>query len=63
MTRAGVETLGVASTKAFTTQLAKMLIIAVIGKLNGRINDEKENRNIVNALQSVPRNWKSFDLW
>lgn len=53
MTRAGVE-IGVASTKAFTTQLATMLIlVAVIGKLNGRINDEKE-KEIVNALQSVP---------
>ncbi|MDY4281056.1 MAG: glutamine--fructose-6-phosphate transaminase (isomerizing) [[Pasteurella] mairii] len=53
MTRAGVE-IGVASTKAFTTQLAAMLIlVTAIGKLNGNISEEKE-QEIVKALQSVP---------
>ncbi len=53
MTRAGVE-IGVASTKAFTTQLAAMLmLVTAIGKLNGHISGEKE-REIVKALQSIP---------
>ncbi|OOF70719.1 glutamine--fructose-6-phosphate transaminase (isomerizing) [Rodentibacter caecimuris] len=53
MTRAGVE-IGVASTKAFTTQLVAMLmLVTVIGKLNGNISAEKETE-IVKALQSVP---------
>ncbi|MDY4593520.1 MAG: glutamine--fructose-6-phosphate transaminase (isomerizing) [[Pasteurella] aerogenes] len=53
MTRAGVE-IGVASTKAFTTQLAAMLmLVTAIGKLNGNISAEKE-QEIVKALQSVP---------
>ena len=53
MTRAGVE-IGVASTKAFTTQLASMLIlVTAIGKLNGHISDAKE-QEIVKALQSLP---------
>ncbi|OOF52666.1 glutamine--fructose-6-phosphate transaminase (isomerizing) [Rodentibacter trehalosifermentans] len=53
MTRAGVE-IGVASTKAFTTQLAAMLmLVTAIGKLNGNISDEKE-REIVKALNSLP---------
>ncbi|PJG82075.1 glutamine--fructose-6-phosphate transaminase (isomerizing) [Caviibacterium pharyngocola] len=53
MTRAGVE-IGVASTKAFTTQLAAMLIlVTAIGKLNGNISAEKE-QEIIKALQSVP---------
>lgn len=53
MTRAGVE-IGVASTKAFTTQLAAMLmLVTAIGKLNGNISPEKE-QEIVKALQSAP---------
>lgn len=53
MTRAGVE-IGVASTKAFTTQLAAMLmLVTAIGKLNGNISAEKE-LEIVKALQSLP---------
>lgn len=53
MTRAGVE-IGVASTKAFTTQLAAMLmLVTAIGKLNGNISDEKE-KEIVKALHSLP---------
>ncbi|MGR6979965.1 glutamine--fructose-6-phosphate transaminase (isomerizing) [Testudinibacter sp. P27/CKL/0425] len=53
MTRAGVE-IGVASTKAFTTQLATMLLLVVaIGKLNGQISAEKE-REIIKSLQSLP---------
>lgn len=53
MTRAGVE-IGVASTKAFTTQLAAMLmLVTVIGKLNGNISCEKEIE-IVKALHSLP---------
>ncbi|MDK9431261.1 glutamine--fructose-6-phosphate transaminase (isomerizing) [Gallibacterium anatis] len=53
MTRAGVE-IGVASTKAFTTQLVSMLMLVVaIGKLNGSILPEKE-KEIVQALHTVP---------
>ncbi|OOF39755.1 glutamine--fructose-6-phosphate aminotransferase [Rodentibacter rarus] len=53
MTRAGVE-IGVASTKAFTTQLAAMLmLVTAMGKLNGNISDEKE-KEIVKALHSLP---------
>ncbi|MGV6988382.1 glutamine--fructose-6-phosphate transaminase (isomerizing) [Testudinibacter sp. P80/BLE/0925] len=53
MTRAGVE-IGVASTKAFTTQLATMLLLVLaIGKLNGNIPAEKE-REIIKSLQSLP---------
>ncbi|OOF86499.1 glutamine--fructose-6-phosphate aminotransferase [Rodentibacter ratti] len=53
MTRAGVE-IGVASTKAFTTQLAAMLmLVTAIGKLKGNISDEKE-KEIVKALNSLP---------
>ena len=53
MTRAGVE-IGVASTKAFTTQLAALLmLVTAVGKSNGNISAEKE-QEIVKALQSVP---------
>jgi len=53
MTRAGTE-IGVASTKAFTTQLAAMLIlVTAIGKEQGTISKEKE-ANIVRALHSLP---------
>ena len=53
MTRAGVE-VGVASTKAFTTQLAALLmLVTAIGKIKGNISNEKEVE-IVKALQSLP---------
>ena len=53
MTRAGVE-VGVASTKAFTTQLAALLIlVTAIGKVKGNISNEQEVE-IVKALQSLP---------
>ena len=53
MIRAGVE-VGVASTKAFTTQLAALLmLVTAIGKVKGNISNEKEVE-IVKALQSLP---------
>jgi len=53
MTRAGIE-VGVASTKAFTTQLAALLmLVTAIGKVKGNISNEKEVE-IVKALQSLP---------
>lgn len=53
MTRAGTE-IGVASTKAFTTQLAAMLmLVTAIGKEQGRINKAKE-AEIVEAIHALP---------
>ncbi len=53
MTRAGVE-VGVASTKAFTTQLAALLmLVTAIGKVKDNISNEQEVE-IVKALQSLP---------
>ncbi|MBM7037390.1 glutamine--fructose-6-phosphate transaminase (isomerizing) [Vibrio ulleungensis] len=53
MTRAGTE-IGVASTKAFTTQLAAMLMMVVsIGRLQGRV-DEKREAEIVKSLHELP---------
>ena len=53
MTRAGVE-VGVASTKAFTTQLAALLmLVTAIGKVKGNISNEQEVE-IVKSLQSLP---------
>ena len=53
MTRAGVE-VGVASTKAFTTQLAALLmLVTAIGTVKGNISNEQEVE-IVKALQSLP---------
>ncbi len=53
MTRAGVE-IGVASTKAFTTQLAAMLmLVTAIGKEQGRIDRAKE-AEIVEAIHALP---------
>lgn len=53
MTRAGTE-IGVASTKAFTTQLAAMLmLVTAIGKEQGRINKVKE-AEIVEAIHALP---------
>ncbi|EEX51029.1 glutamine-fructose-6-phosphate transaminase (isomerizing) [Pasteurella dagmatis ATCC 43325] len=53
MTRAGVE-IGVASTKAFTTQLVTLLmLVTALGKLKGTISAEKESE-IIKALHSLP---------
>ena len=53
MTRAGVE-IGVASTKAFTTQLAALLMLVVaVGKAKQTLSTEKE-QEIVKALQALP---------
>ena len=53
MTRAGVE-VGVASTKAFTTQLAALLmLVTALGKVKGHISAEKE-QEIIKAMQSLP---------
>ncbi len=52
MTKAGTE-IGVASTKAFTTQLTVLLmLVAKIGRLKGV--DPKNEHNIVHALQTLP---------
>ncbi|TCS40310.1 glutamine--fructose-6-phosphate transaminase (isomerizing) [Reinekea marinisedimentorum] len=53
MTRAGTE-IGVASTKAFTTQLAAMLmLVTAIGKHQGRIDAAKE-AEIVKEIHALP---------
>ena len=53
MTRAGPE-IGVASTKAFTTQLVcLMLLVLVLGRRNGMAADVEAG--IVNELKSLPR--------
>ncbi|MHA2938392.1 glutamine--fructose-6-phosphate transaminase (isomerizing) [Vibrio sp. RC27] len=53
MTRAGTE-IGVASTKAFTTQLTAMLmLVTAIGKHQGRIDQAKE-AEIVKEIHSLP---------
>ena len=53
MTRAGVE-VGVASTKAFTTQLAALLmLVTALGKVKGHLSAEKEHE-IIKAMQSLP---------
>ncbi len=53
MTRAGVE-VGVASTKAFTTQLAALLmLVTALGKVKGHISAEKE-QEIIKSMQSLP---------
>jgi glucosamine--fructose-6-phosphate aminotransferase (isomerizing) len=52
-TRAGAE-IGVASTKAFTTQLVALFTLAVtLAKLKGRINDEQETAYL-DALRHLP---------
>jgi len=52
-TRAGVE-IGVASTKAFTTQLAGLFALAVtLGKLNRRVDDAQES-DYLQALRQLP---------
>ncbi|WP_100752553.1 glutamine--fructose-6-phosphate transaminase (isomerizing) [Vibrio salilacus] len=58
MTRAGVE-IGVASTKAFTTQLAALLmLVTALGKQQNRISKEKE-KEIVTALHALPKQIES----
>ncbi len=53
LTRAGPE-IGVASTKAFTTQLAALLLLTmVLAKLRGRLPRERE-RELLDALRSLP---------
>lgn len=53
MTRAGVE-VGVASTKAFTTQLTCLLLLtAALGRLKGNVSEAQE-ADIVHALQRLP---------
>lgn len=59
ITRAGVE-IGVASTKAFTTQLASLYLLALtLAKLNGRLSAEEEEaelkrlRHLPSALSAV----------
>jgi glucosamine--fructose-6-phosphate aminotransferase (isomerizing) len=53
MTRAGVE-IGVASTKAFTTQLAALLMLAIVAGRRHSI-DETREMALVTDLQSLPR--------
>ncbi len=53
LTHAGVE-VGVASTKAFTTQLVSLaLFMVVVGKVKNKIDAEQENR-IVQGLRKLP---------
>ncbi|MDO4627062.1 MAG: glutamine--fructose-6-phosphate transaminase (isomerizing) [Pasteurellaceae bacterium] len=53
MTKAGVE-IGVASTKAFTTQLTCLLLLTTaVGRLKGHLSLEQE-QHIVQALQRLP---------
>lgn len=58
-TKAGAE-IGVASTKAFTTQLLSLLILAlIIGKQNGSISVEK-NHEIIEAIRKLPSLTEEF---
>ncbi len=53
LTRAGPE-IGVASTKAFTTQLASLVLLTlVLAKLRGRLTPERE-RELIHALRHLP---------
>ena len=53
MTRAGPE-IGVASTKAFTTQLAALVLLAmVLARLRGRLSAERESE-LIKALRHLP---------
>jgi glucosamine--fructose-6-phosphate aminotransferase (isomerizing) len=53
LTRAGTE-IGVASTKAFTTQLAAQFLLALtLAKLRGRLSEEEEGRSL-DALRHIP---------
>jgi glucosamine--fructose-6-phosphate aminotransferase (isomerizing) len=62
LTRAGPE-IGVASTKAFTTQLASLLLLSLtLAKLHGRLPPERESE-FLHALQQLPPAVSSvFDL-
>ncbi len=54
LTRAGPE-IGVASTKAFTTQLAALFVLTLaLAKARGRLNPEEEARHI-QALRALPQ--------
>jgi glucosamine--fructose-6-phosphate aminotransferase (isomerizing) len=53
ITRAGVE-VGVASTKAFTTQLAALFLLTLtLAQVNGRLSDEEEGRHL-KAMRHLP---------
>ncbi len=53
LTRAGLE-IGVASTKAFTTQLAALfLLAATLARINGRLSPEEETTHLT-ALRHLP---------
>ena len=53
LTRAGPE-IGVASTKAFTTQLASLILLAmVLAKLRGRLDKQREGE-MLNSLRHLP---------
>jgi glucosamine--fructose-6-phosphate aminotransferase (isomerizing) len=53
VTRAGVE-IGVASTKAFTTQLAALFLLTLtLAQVNGRLNDEQEAAHL-KAMRHLP---------
>ncbi|WP_432380844.1 glutamine--fructose-6-phosphate transaminase (isomerizing) [Duganella sp. P38] len=53
ITRAGVE-VGVASTKAFTTQLAALFLLTLsLAQVNGRLTDEEEARHL-KAMRHLP---------
>ncbi|MFZ9314171.1 MAG: glutamine--fructose-6-phosphate transaminase (isomerizing) [Burkholderiaceae bacterium] len=69
LTRAGPE-IGVASTKAFTTQLAALFLLTlVLGKAQGRLRPEEEERHIAqlrhlpSALGSVLAAEPAFAAW
>jgi len=69
LTRAGPE-IGVASTKAFTTQLAALaLLTMVLAKLRGRLSPERESellqslRHLPTALQSVLQVEPQVKMW
>ncbi|PMS21737.1 glutamine--fructose-6-phosphate transaminase (isomerizing) [Trinickia dabaoshanensis] len=53
ITRAGIE-IGVASTKAFTTQLVALFLLALtLAQLRGRLTDEEERQHL-HALRHLP---------
>ena len=53
VTRAGLE-IGVASTKAFTTQLVALVLLAmVLARLRGRLSVDRE-RELISALRHLP---------
>ena len=69
LTRAGPE-IGVASTKAFTTQLAGLFLLTlVLAKLRGRLTPEQETvhlaalRSLPNALQKVLELEPQVEAW